>query len=240
MRKIFVLLLALVMVFAMVACKEPDSNGSGGGGSSMPVSKDAGKDALIEQGSSGSKAIDHTGFSFAIQSTVGETTEQVWIGGKDDVYWVSLDGTEYEFFTEKNDKTYYYVTGESPAWYSVAQGSLKASLFGPIVDSLLYSAHAAEKYLTKGEDDTVSNRSCATYSASMSMQVAESQMATMNVKYWVDKEFGVTMKIEYEDSNLNNNYASSMTFTLTPTFSNPTLPSGYAAAKANESFVNII
>ena len=76
MKKFLVLILAIIMVLSVVACKNEPENG----GDSLPVSKEAGQDALIEQGSS-AKALDHTGFKIVVTTQEGNETLSFEIGG---------------------------------------------------------------------------------------------------------------------------------------------------------------
>ena len=226
MKKFLVLILAIIMVLSVVACKnEPadDNSGNGGGDSAMPIEKEAAKDKLIEQGAS-AKDIDHTGFNIDVTVTTAGESYKLSIGGKDDVYWVGgAEGNEdetYLFYTDKNDTGYMW-TGS--AWFGVGQ-SLK-TVFFQTADAVLFSAYGAQQYLTKGADATVNGRTCATYTGTIPL--AETTL-TASLKMYVDKEYGVTLRIDYNDPQIAESYS----LNVVPTFSNPTVPAGYAAAKA--------
>ena len=216
MKKFLVLILAIIMVLSVVACKnEPEK-----GGDALPVEKEAGQDALIEQGSS-AKALDHTGFKIDVTVTAtGEGSMTIEIGGRNDIYWLTSAGVTV-FFTEKNNSTYMYYTG---AWVKVADKSLKDEVFTEMVDSLLYNAYEAREYLVAAGTETKHGRPCSKYTVSASE-------GGVNYSYtiWVDQEFGITMGVE---AAAGSEYAA---YTINPKLSNMTdndTPSGYAAAKA--------
>ena len=223
MKKFLVLIMVIFMVFAMVACKsEPEQQQA-----EMPVEKEQAKDTLIAQGAS-AKTIDHTGFRIDVTENAGGEIYKISIGGKNDVYWIgAAQGNSpmtTMFYAEKASGGYIYVDGYGWAHLGT-DATLKSSLFSDIADSLLFSAYEAQEYLSRGADETVFNRSCATYSASV--PVAEGSSQKVAVKFWVDKEYGVTLKLQYEDPQ----FAESFSLTVDPTFSNPTTPTGYDAAK---------
>ncbi|MBR1582624.1 MAG: hypothetical protein IJ663_02600 [Spirochaetales bacterium] len=229
MKRFLILVLAIFMVFAMVACKsEPEEEG---GGSALPVSEEESKQALIDQGSSASGGkgikVDHTGFSFDINAVNNGEAHKIYLGGKDDIFWVGAEVdavTTYAFYTEKAGKAYMMLSSY-PVWIEVSQGvSLKESIF-QTADSFLFWAHTAEEYLIKGADDTVGDRICATYSATV--PIPETKQ-TASVKFYVDKTWGVTLKVVYEDPSL----AESFSLSVDPKYSNPTLPTGYETAKS--------
>ena len=222
------------MVLSVVACKsEPEEEG---GGSALPVSEEESKQALIEQGSSAKGIdVDHTGFSFDITAVADGIATNLSLGGKDDIFWVGAEVdddadektppvTTYAFYTEKAGKAYMMLSGY-PVWIEVPQGaSLKESIF-QTADSFLFWAHTAEEYLVKGADETVNGRTCATYSATA--PIPETKQ-TASVKFYVDKTWGVTLKVVYEDPSL----AESFSLSVDPKYSNPTLPTGYETAKS--------
>ena len=229
MKKFLVLILAIIMVLSVVACKNDpadDNSGNGGGGNAtMPVEKEAAKDKLIEQGAS-AKSIDHTGFNIDVTVTTGGESYKLSIGGKDDVYWVGgAEGNEAMtliFYTEKNDTGYMYMT-DLGSWVNVGQ-SLK-TVFFQTADAVLFSAYDAQQYLTKGADTSVNGRPCATYTGTIPLA---QNGPSASLKMYVDKEYGVTLRIDYDDPQIAESYS----LNVVPTFSNPTVPAGYAAAKA--------
>ena len=219
MRKVLVLLLAILMVFVLVAC-QPDPEDSEDS-SALPVSKEESKQALIDQGSSSGKAInvDHSGFNLQITSKYNSETSIIAIGGKNDIFWIGVkegeEEMEYTFAKETDGKAALYVAG---VWIPL-EISLKEELFSTY-ETLLYGAHEAQEYLQKGADEPYNGRTCATYSATIPM----ADKSTTSVKFYVDKEWGVTLGIDYAEKS------ESYSLSITPVFSNPELPSGYPAS----------
>ena len=220
MKKFLVLILAVIMVLSVVACKnEPEKE------SVYPVEKEAGQDALLEQGSS-AKAIDHTGFKISVSATTGgEAPISFEIGGKDDIYWISVTGGVSVLMSEFTGATYTFVPMEAPAnsyWRKLSDKSLKKEIFTETVDSILYSIYNNEDYLTKQGTETKNGRSCTKYSVSI-------PEFGYSYTVWVDNEFGFTVALEAAAG------AESVTYSMTPKLSNlgeGDLPANYAAAAA--------
>ena len=81
MKKILVLLLAILMVFAIVSCKDEPEQAD-----EPQATEGQGKDNLLSQGAkSGAKAIDHKGFKIVGKYSVAETELVVEVGGKDGI-----------------------------------------------------------------------------------------------------------------------------------------------------------
>lgn len=226
MKKFLVLIMVVLMVFAMVACKsEPEKE------SVYPVEKEAGKDALMEQGASGSKAIDHTGFKINVTATTGETPVAFEIGGKDSIYWLSMTGGASVLVREFAGATYMFFPMEAPLnsfWLKIADKSLKDEIFTETVDAILYSIYNNEDYLTKQGTETKNGRSCTKYSISVPEY-------GYNYTVWVDNEFGFTMALEASSGS------ESLSYSMTPKLSNLVegdLPANYAAAKACEIYTD--
>ena len=219
MKKLLVLILAIIMVLSVVACKnEPENKGA-----ELPVEKEAGKDALIEQGSE-AKALDHTGFKVSVSVAAGNETMDIEIGGRNGVFWLTSEAVTL-YFTEKNNYTYMYYTG---AWIKVADKSLKDEVFTEMVDSLLYNAYELKDQLNYIGTESKHGRPCSKYSVS-----AKDEGKDYSFTIWVDQEFGITMGVEATAGSENAGY------TINPKLSNMTdgdTPDGYAAAKACTNF----
>ena len=229
MKKFLVLILAIIMVLSVVACKnEPEK-----GGDALPVEKEAGQDALIEQGSS-AKALDHTGFKIVVTTTEGKESTSFEIGGRNDIYWVNL-GTEAMFVCEHSGSTYYYLDLEglgSGFWIKIADKSLKEEIFGTMVDTLLYNAYEYKDYLAYVATETKHGRPCSKYTVS-----AKEEGVNYSFSIWVDQEFGITMGMEVTAGEDAFNY------TINPKLSGLTdsdAPAGYATAKACTNFYDSI
>lgn len=164
MKRFLILVLAIFMVFAMVACKsEPEKKS----GDALPVEKEKGQDALMEQGAS-AKAIDHTGFKIVVSMTDGEDSTAFEIGGKDNIYWYGFGEEGSLFFTEYSGNTYMFwdLDELGKYWIKVADKSLKEEIFTTVVDSLLYNAYDYTDVLSYVGDETKFGRSCSKYTIS--------------------------------------------------------------------------
>ena len=231
MKRFLILVLAIFMVFAMVACKsEPEKKS----GDALPVEKEAGKDALMEQGSSGAKAVDHTGFKIVVSMTEGEDSTAFEIGGKDNIYWYGFGEEGSLFFTEYSGNTYMFLDLDELGkyWIKVADKSLKEEIFTTVVDSLLYNAYDYTDVLSYVGDETKFGRSCSKYTIT-----ATEGGVSYSFSILVDKEFGITMGMEFSAGS------ETVKYTIEPKLSNVTAdeaPEGYAAAKACTSFVDEI
>ncbi|MCQ2412848.1 MAG: hypothetical protein MJ057_07845 [Sphaerochaetaceae bacterium] len=196
MKKIALIILAVMLVFAVACKQEPADKGNG---SKMPVEKSAGQDRLIEQGSK-ARAVDHTGFSIKLTAVDGEEETKIWLGGKDGIYWVGAYDEEeskydVQFFYEDGNKTKLYVG--MGVWMDAPIQGLKDCLF-TIVDALLYQTYtpAFKDFLVAGSDETVDGRACATYRFNMKVD-----QESAYIKFCVDKEYGCTIKADYKYTN---------------------------------------
>lgn len=221
MKKFLVLILAIIMVLSVVACKnEPEK------GAEMPVEKDKGKEALIEQGADHGKALDYTGFviGVSVDEGVGQAMT-IEIGGRNGIYWydANVEGVPATLITEHEGATYCYVSALG-YWLKVADISLKEKLFDSAVDALLYSAYNYLDSLNYVGTETKFNRPCSKYTVS-----ATEEGVKYSFSIWVDQEFGITMGMEAAEG------AQSITFSINPKLSNVSdadTPAVYATGKA--------
>ena len=154
MKKVFLIFLVVLMALALVACKQEQED-SGSSDSTAMMTASEGQAALLEQGQSGARGIDYSGFRIQATITYDSTTTYLDVGGLDDVYWIAVsDGDAVEnsdyFYCKYYEGTdYLYSEG-----YLVSLGSsdLKTQLFNS-VGSLLYMAQTYESVLTKGSDE---------------------------------------------------------------------------------------
>ncbi len=203
-----ILLLALIaaVIFSFTSCKPDPEEGSGGGGSGsgdqaqleMPVEKETGKQHLIELGADDPSRGDVSGFRIIVSLTDGELTTALEIGGSDAIYWLGLDETgndgvidTYRYFLDKDSKTWMY---NFSSWMEIPNGTLLSSVFSAAVDTLLYGAYDSAKQLNMKhvKDETISGRECSLYTTSVTVGAQ-----TQTIKFWVDKTYGITMKMEY-------------------------------------------
>ena len=226
MKKFFLFVLIVLMAFAMVACKDEPEQKSG---DALPVEKEAGKDALIEQGAS-AKAVDHTGFKIVATMQEGGNNISFNIGGKNNIYWYEISETSM-LFTEHNGSTYLFVPVKNASfWLKVAEKSIKEEVFTDVVDALLYNAYEYKDSLSYIADETKFGRSCAKYSISATVEGVN-----YSLTIWVDKEFGITMGLESAAGS------ETVNFTINPKLSNigeSDLPTNYSVASTCVSFLD--
>lgn len=222
MKKVFLIFLVVLMALALVACKQEqeDTGGDSSTTAEMPIAKSEGQAALVEQGAS-AKDIDHTGFRIKLCVTEydadnGTITSAIDIGGYSDIYWIGTDedndGTvdEYTYFKDIDDQAYYYDSEYNKLLnLSIGgmTGSVRDNIFGKLIDAMLYRTYNAAilNYCVQGDDDTIDGVDCATYTATIPSYYG---MESASLKFWVNKEYGFTMKITYDGND-------SFTYTMT-------------------------
>ena len=216
MRKVLVLLLAILMVFALVACKQEPEQAEAGN-----VSMDEGKDNLIAQGAKGgSKAIDGKGFRVTGTYEVAGSKVSIEIGGKDGIYWIGTDDNlsdgvidAWVFFSEVDNGngtfTLKLYDSDLAVWDSYTQdSSLKDAIFGTLADTILFcSFNLSESFpgftaAVAAGADTKDSRPCTKYTASFSADLPESMTSSKTKKVsiydatlFVDNEFAVTLEM---------------------------------------------
>ena len=203
-----ILLLALIaaVIFSAVSCKnEPaaDSGDSGSGdpapqGVTMPVSKETGKQRLIELGAEDPSRGDVSGFRIIVSLTDTEGVTAFEIGGSDAIYWLGTDETgndgvidTYSYFLDKDSKTWMY---NFSSWMEIPNGTLLSNVFSTSLDLLLFGAYDSTMQMNMKhvKDETISGRECSLYTTSVTVGAQ-----TQTIKFWVDKTYGITMKMEY-------------------------------------------
>lgn len=215
MKRFLLILMALILV-AVVSCN-PDANingGGSGGGAKIALDKEAGKEALIEQGSKpsgGSKAIDHTGFVIKGRWTYTENDNDekmfIALGGKDNFYWIGVNGedglessAQYFYFYDSDSAKYYY-DDEDSRWIDItsltSSGLSLRAMMGSLADAFIYGAYIHDGYLTKGASYAVLGRPCTKYSWAGSYHGVR-----LSMDFYVDDEYGVTLKQEFHGESL--------------------------------------
>ncbi len=216
------LLLILVLAFSclFVACKpEPEA--------ADPASPEVGKQRLIDQGST-ARAIDHTGFRLVVNMTSGGDMMSVDIGGKDDVFWLDFEAID-AFLCEHEGKTYKYMPAPTSKWLKISDDSLKETIFTGAENLLFIGSEMFKEYMKKTGNESLGGRNCTTYSLSYKDPDTGKDI---KAKAYLDIEYGLTLGIEVSEGE------DVFSFTVDPLeLSNPTLPDGYAAAKACDDFV---
>ena len=237
MRKAIVLLLAILMVFAMVACNEPEPEGKG---DVLPVDKEKGQEKLLELGGEEPKAVTPSGFKITISTNfgnhLGDDSFEYSIGGKDGVYWIGMKGS-YMFFRNHANKIYAYTVGDS-SWSKYSADSLKDAIFSEPYDEILYCSYLDEimSVLVDEGSDTNNGRDCRKYSVSYT----DHDKKTYNLNIWVDKKYGFTVAIEVLEGG-----SDGLTYNVTDLklsnlaageIPSGDMPSGYAAAHACDTY----
>ncbi len=221
MKKLALLLIALLALSCLfVACApEPEP------AVTDPASPEVGEERLIEQGST-PRAPDHTGFNLNIEMTSGGDSMSLTIGGKDDVFWLTLDPID-AFFCEHEGKTYMYRPAVNK-WVKVSDASLKDHIFNDGVENILFiGSEQYKSFMEKTGNESRGGRACTTYSLSYT---DPDTSKTLKAKVYIDIEYGFTLGIDVSEGK------EFFSFTVTPTLSNPELPTGYEAAKDCDEF----
>lgn len=238
MKKFIVLLLALLMVFAFVACKNDPAESAP---TANNASKEDGQNALLEQGASDdSKAIDHKGFN--IQATFGtnDAEQTVYIGGCNDIYWIGADPENLRFYSEVKvgDNSYQVkvLNEERTEWLTWEAGeSLKEAVFDLLANQILYISFDIQL----GEGDGFSNgfsgvavadgkamrngRECTKYTSSFS---ADGIGKIVDVDIYVDNEFAFTVGMECRIADEFKAYLKNLSPVFTDEYIEAQLTSG--------------
>lgn len=239
MKKILVLLLAILMVFAIVSCKEPEPEQA----EQPQATEGQGKDNLVSQGAkSGSKAIDNKGFKIFGSFDISGTKTVIEVGGKDGIYWIGTDeddDEEHEIETYlllsevKSGDTVTLKVWNGSAWdsYGVSDSVLEA-LFGDggLVDQLLFCSFGIEdnilipalfdvSSLSKVGSENMNERNCTKYSATCTYDLSgvpggKKDMKIAEINIYVDKEFAFTVAMDYAFADEFKTFASSYSLDL--------------------------
>lgn len=218
MKKILVLLLAVLMVFAIVSCKDEVEQAA----EEPQATESQGKDNLLSQGAtSGSKAIDHKGFKIVGEYELPGETLLVEVGGKDGIYWLGTDTDSddavdsYLIITEvdNGDSTYTLKMWDdsTDAWLEyTSESSVKDAIFGEggIADQILYCSFGFEaeadgfSALVKAGSETKDGRLCTKYTSSFTFDTSlipggKSDMKIAEVNVYVDKEYAFTVAMDF-------------------------------------------
>ena len=214
MKKILVLLLAILMVFAIVACKQEPEEAE-----EPQVSESQGKENLVSQGAkSGSKAIDYKGFKIVGTYEVEGTKLVIEVGGKDGIYWI---GTDEDLDEEHKIETYLLLSevksGDTvtlkvwngSAWdsYSYSE-SILAALFGEngLADQVLYCSFGFDENPlfsapAKAGSESKNGRNCTKYTSSFLFDATalggSKDMKAAEVNIYVDKEYAFTVAMDF-------------------------------------------
>ncbi len=203
-KKLIVLFLAFMMVFALVACKQDVEDTT-----TTNVSEDEGKENLVKQGAaSGSKDVDGNGFRLVGTFDVNGTVTTVELGGKDGIYWIGSDVANAVFLSEtkNSDDSYTVKVYKDSSWsteYTVSS-SIKDAIFADIADSVLYcgfslkeNGFSAEGAMTGTGTYGDDNRACTIYTAS----VSDGKYDLLTATIYVDNEYAITLGMEIEFSD---------------------------------------
>ncbi|MBO4718053.1 MAG: hypothetical protein J5599_09170, partial [Spirochaetales bacterium] len=212
MRKVLVLLLAILMVFTIVACKQEPEQAE-----EPQATESEGKANLVSQGSkSGAKAIDYKGFKIVGSYKVEETTLIIEVGGKDGIYWLGVDSDDngkvdsYQLFSEvKSGDTVTLKLWNGAAWDSYPmEDSILSALFGEggLADQVLYNSFGfAENSLFSAPEKAGSlsknGRSCTKYTSAFTFDGTalggKKDMKAAEITLYVDKEYAFTVALDF-------------------------------------------
>lgn len=216
MRKVLVLLLAILMVFTIVACKQEPEQAE-----EPQATESEGKANLVSQGSkSGAKAIDYKGFKIVGTYDVEGTKLVVEVGGKDGIYWLGFDDDDngtidsYELFSEvKSGNTVTLKLWNGSAWDSYAlEDSILSALFGEggLADQILYCSFGFDENPLfsapeKAGSLSKNGRSCTKYTSAFTFDGTalggKKDMKAAEISIYVDKEYAFTVAMDFAFTN---------------------------------------
>ena len=209
MKKIFGFILLLILVLSLAGCdmlSGSDGDGDGDGGNGSSGSGDNTPNASVEVSKDESErkfaALAENGYSISCRFSSDEENGEFTLGFKDNVAWIISDDSGVAIVEDGANAHYYtYYDGEYEfaGTVPVETGtSLFEAMKTGIANTWLYWANTYNGSLKKGADTTVAGRSCFTYSLDMSALVGAAAGVGIKYKIAVDKELGITMKIELE------------------------------------------
>ena len=205
MNKFVKLSTTVLAMFALVGCGGA-SGGNSNGEESLPISEEQSQQKMQQLAQSDGYYLE---FKYS-SSSDGEAAEEdhfyygvkgdvVWMGQDEDGLALKKDGNQYHYYSFE-DGTYSYV-------HSVTNEQAEGldAAYMNIYTMWLYYGNAFDGQLTKGADTKVAGRSCNTYTFSYSNLGNLSSMmgagvASLKYEIAVDKELGITMKVEMEAS----------------------------------------
>ena len=233
MRKLIVLLLALLMVFSLASCSnEPEQNNS-----TTTSDEDTGKENLVNQGAAEgttAKSVDNKGFKVVGVYQYGETLLNVEVGGMNGVYWIGHDDSytdssadptfTYQFFTEVENTDGSYTiklwNTSTSVWdeYTTTT-SIKDTLFkdGGFADKILYCSFELEGYgfgeAVNAGTTTHEGRECTKFTSSYYVDLSEYNLGdnykVADANLYVDSDFFVTLDLEID---FTDEFEAAMTF----------------------------
>ena len=193
----------ILALFALVACGE----GGGNGNESLPINQEESQQKMQQLATSDGYYVkfQYSGSSNGEQ----EETEQMFYGVKGDTLWAG-DGEGNGMALKKDGNNYHYYRIEEGQYVfegTATQSEADAYELGyqSIYNSWLYYGNAYDGQLKKGADTTVAGRKCYTYTFNFSSArdlgaytALLEGVANVKVEYKiaVDKELGITMKLE--------------------------------------------
>lgn len=199
MNKLVKLSTTFLAMFALVGCGG-NSGGNSSGDESLPYTAEESQAKLNQLGQGDGYFVK---FKYSSESNgekeedshfyYGEKGSVCWMGGEDDEgIAVKQEGTSYHFYDLENGAYVYQHTVTEEEYGN------ETLVYGMIYTSWLFYGNAYDGQLSKGADTKVAGRNCYTYTFSYSNLGNLSMFSGVaSVKYEiaVDKELGITMKL---------------------------------------------
>ncbi|MBP5550742.1 MAG: hypothetical protein J6X93_01650 [Bacilli bacterium] len=239
MKKVLSFLLLFLFTFALTGCDLAGKlTGGEGGTDSLEITQEESQAKLEKMESDGYL------ITFHYSDDEGDSGTFT-IGAKGNVVWMLTDGEGAALLEEENNVHYYSYNNEAGYQYESTvqkeQGESYISSYKVASTSWLYWANAYNGQFKKGADAKVAGRNCYTYDLNLGIGGAIGKIAGISnfaYKVYVDKETGITMKVEFAATVEGESSSFSYEVTEFKTGSQvtaPTLPEP-ASANMSESF----
>ena len=208
MKRLFTLVFVCLIAFLFIGCNIPggSSDGDGDGGKTQDPASDK---LEISQEQSEEKFEEIAGngyeltFIYASSGDGEESSGTMTLGAKGNVVWTLSDGSGMALVEEEAFvHMYSYEEGEYTFVYSLPKEGSESLLESYRSTSVpyLYWANGYEGSLKKGSDAKVAGRNCYTYDLDLGIALGAYAQAEgledLKYKVYVDKELGITMKVE--------------------------------------------
>ncbi|MBO4623667.1 MAG: hypothetical protein J5691_07310 [Bacilli bacterium] len=201
MKKILSFLLLCLFALALVGCDSINNAINGG--------DDEANDSLEmtqEQSQEKLEKMESDGYLITFHYSDDEGDSGTFtIGAKGNVVWMLTDGEGAALLEEEASVHYYSYNNEDGYKYESTvqkeQGESYISSYKIASTSWLYWANAYNGQFKKGADAKVAGRNCYTYDLNLGLGGAIGKLAGLSdfgYKVYVDKETGITMKVEFK------------------------------------------
>lgn len=205
MTKLLKIATTILATFALVACGESEG---GSGKDSLPISREQSEQKMEQLAETDGYYVK---FKYSSSSNgEQEDYQHLYFGYKGGVVWAGDDEGGMALKEDEANVHYYsYSEGAYEYVASISKSEMEGyeASYKLVYSTWLYWGNTYDGQLKKGKDDTVAGRSCYTYTFNYSAVselgayaalLGNASDAKVTYKIWVEKEYGVTMKIHLE------------------------------------------